>query len=411
MIDHEKSKLLYLNSGFDLELSETRSHHLHGAIAQMTQWFLPVGDPRDFVLLDMRAPDELLAYLDGAGLALPHVLEDEAPSGLLGEAWGWTESSVSRLGELGVELRHPPLDVVKEVNSRDFCFKLGIENKLGVTGAFLEQDPLRLIDRKLCPPGPTVLKAMHSNAGRGMMVRRGESWTARQIQSIEKLAGDGQTVVVEPWLARRGDISTRFDLGTDGAIENIFHYRTLIGPDGHCAGDLLEPDDDCMQPWTKSLDRAAMIAGRSLFEAGYFGPVGLDHVLYQDGDGLSLAAAVDLNARHTLGTLAQAIWKKLHRDKPLLLRLVSGKKHRLPADYTDFGKLLGDLSWNRAKGEGVILLTALRVESGGALVQPRRSLFCVQAKDRDSLKGIYSELLKRLGRKLDDRLPFEALRT
>ncbi len=405
----EKANMFYLNSGFDLELSKTNSHHLHGVISQMTHWFIPVLEPRDHVLVDLPVPEEFLCYLRKTGLEPAQVTEQNGPSGISGQAWGWTESSVKRLAGAGAELIYPPLQVVKNVNSRAFCFKLGREHDLGTPGAYLELDPSKVLEDGFCSAGPMVLKTMHSNAGRGMLVRRADGWSSRQIANIKKIHDSGQILVVEPWLSRIGDISTRFDLSADGKASNICHYWSLIGPDGHCAGDFLCSGTEDFERWGESLDRAVDVASRALAASGYFGPVGLDHFLYRHGREVKLAAMVDINARHTLGTLAVALRKKLNEHRPLLLRLISKKKHRLPADYDGLRQLLGDLWWNRKNSSGVILLTALRVQSGGSLVQPARSLFCLQAQSRESLKEVYMQLLERLGHKLDRRLPFEPM--
>ena len=410
------SRLWYLNSGFDLELSGELTHHLHGAIAQMTHWFIPAAAPGDFVLVDLPTPADFLDYLSGIGLAPARSVVGNAPSGLSGEAWGWSESSVERLLTQGAEVCHPPLGIVREVNSRAFCHKIGVENDLGTPGAYLESDPARLLDenpRRSTPSyrGPIVIKAMHSNAGRAMTVHRRDQWSAKQVSFLKKLSACGHAVVVEPWLQRVADISTMFYLNASGQFSRAMHYWTLIGPDGHCAGDFIEPGTEDFEKWNEALARSMEVAGRELSLAGYFGPVGLDHFLYKSRQEIKLAAMVDINARHTLGSLAVALQGKLNPKRPLLLRLISRKKHRLPGDYDSLKKLLGDLWWSRQRGQGVILLTALRIKSGGAIVQPARSLFCIQAEDRGSLRAMYSQLLVRIGNKLDTRVPFELIDT
>ncbi len=405
--NRKNRRLWYLNGDFDLDMAGESAPHLEAAVVEMSLWFMTVGDPQDRILLDCEAPDAYLDHL--AGYRIPHpapALPGEKYPDLTGHPWGWSARARERLVGLGADVRHPDLDVVSKVNARTFCYRVTAELGIGVPGARLLDDAGNLLRGEMDRNGPLVVKPMHGNAGRGLLLLPGGEWSQSQRACLAELADGGEPILVEPWLDRTGDISSRFDLAPDGAISHLQHHRTLSGSRGAFFGVILEPSGGSLQGWADRLDAAAEGVGRALHRTGYFGPVGIDSFEWRDRAGdPQLALAVDINARLPMSTIAYALQRKTRPDHHLLLRTMSAKKHRLPDDYRSWLSTLDELAYDPRTGTGVFLATPLFVFRHGKRQQPKRSLFCLLAPDKARLQDLYSRFIQRTSRSRHHSLP------
>jgi hypothetical protein len=207
-------------------------------------------------------------------------------------------------------------------------------------------------------------------------------------------------VVVEPWLERLQDLSSRFTVGRDGSVTAPGHHRTHASRAGAFFADLLVPDDPVLAPWRSRLDEAAMAAGAALGRAGYFGPAGTDSFVYRDRRGdRRLAATIEINARMPMSTVAYALRERLGPDRVLYFRFIGRRRHRLPETYAALTQRLGPLAFDRARRRGVVLLTPLRVRHAEeAWHRPARSAFVVVGETESEVLALDERLRRAVSR-------------
>jgi hypothetical protein len=399
-------RLWYLNGDFDLELAGEPIGRLERAVAEMSLWFLLAAEADDRVICDRTPPPEYLEHLVDAGLVVAKPAEEgQRYPEHSAEAWGWTERSRDRLAGFGARLSHPPLEVVARANGRLFAHRVTQELGLGVPGA-TQVEPGRLLRGESPLSGPQVVKPLHSAAGRGMLRSLDGSWNPQQQAVLEVLEDQGAPIVLEPWLERTTDLASRFDLDENGRLSKLRHHRCLVGTDGTFYANLMRPEET-QEGYADILAQAAERIGQALSQEGYFGPVGLDAFLYRDKGGeQGLAAAVDINARHPVCSLAYALWQRIGLEQCFLLRTLTVKKHHLPNDYQAWSELLGATAYEKSSRNGALLLTPLRLPHPQGSIQPKRSLLAIVAPTMTDLENLYRDAFPRLGKRVNPRLPW-----
>ena len=165
------ARLWYLNGDFDIELSQVRAPHLSSMVAEMTAWFVALGAFLDRVILDVTPHTGYFDYLRWAGLtpAQPVQPGQQLPNHL-GEPWGLCASAKKRLRTYGVKLNQPQLDVVRQVNSREFGYQ--ISHAALHRPQFLVCEASRLLLDQVGLSEAVVIKQMHTNAGRDLTHQR-----------------------------------------------------------------------------------------------------------------------------------------------------------------------------------------------------------------------------------------------
>lgn len=274
--------------------------------------------------------------------------------------WGWSEQVLTWGRRCGLTCPAPPIDAVREVNSRRFSFEL--EQILGVNtaGAKLISSPdeLAAAVQSVRPSQRWMLKGLFGMSGRERFIGHGKSaklreelkpllqrlitrrqhpmqttqgdWFIPRVPKIRReslipneptvdeiipramlawfvnhLNRDG-AVVLEPWLDRIAEASMQWDIPQRG--EPIFvGVAPMIDPpnsSGGYFGSRTDPRDAADSPWNEAIADTARVA-REVQRRGYFGPLGIDAMLYRDADGQTrLRPIQDVNARWTMGRLA-----------------------------------------------------------------------------------------------------------
>jgi len=391
--------LYYLNSLFDLELGGFSTGSVMQAAAEMTTLFVPVARAGDYVLLDVRVPDEYWAYLSLCGIECPTpVRGDERIEGLHAVAWGYNEQSASRLAKLGATCRHPDLSVVRMVNSRLYSQRLCAELGLGVRGAEA-LETLDSVERALASREhfPAVIKPAFGNAGYGFMVKESKELSEGERARLEEILRTCGTVTVEPWLERVLDISSRCDIAPDGTVGGMSHHVCHANAAGTFFAILLDPADSSVAHWRAELGEAGTRVAAALHRDGYFGPACFDSFVWRDAQGEEqLSAVVEINARHAISTVAYALRDHLAAASACYLRLIGRRRHELPDTYRDLKKILGADSFRRSTRRGVVLVTPLRVAHNGHWQQPSRSAFFIAAPSAEETLRIDERLRTKL---------------
>lgn len=259
-------------------------------------------EPRKSVRLAMRTHVEHLA----ASLLGPHdLLVDEASPpaiarGLGGRAFCPTPRAIAMLERAGAKPEpHPPVDVLRRVNSRAFASSLGAT--LPGAAFVTEVEVARTLLRTAPPVGQGWrVKHAHGMAGRNQRIVLPTAIDEAALRFVRAgLAGAG--VQIEP----------------NVAIETEYAVHGFIGEDGTPAlGTLVRQQCDARGAWVATepigvdapsdvVDRMTEEAGRvavALAAADYFGPFGVDGFTYRDRTGgLCLQPRSEINARYSMG--------------------------------------------------------------------------------------------------------------
>ena len=221
-----------------------------------------------------------------------------AHEGCIGKAWCPTPSALRALTRVGATIAAvPELAVLRRVNHRAFCTELGPM----LPGArFLDDfDAIVATLSEPTPSGSWLLKLPYGFAGTGRLpifvgrLTDGERGWIRQSLSKGGLQ-------VEPLVDRLADFSIHGTVAPDGTLRLGVPVRQEVSPGGVWESACLpSPSDLAAAERLALLDEAERV-GRALFEAGYFGPYGVDAFRYRWGDETRLCSRCEINARYTM---------------------------------------------------------------------------------------------------------------
>jgi len=217
-------------------------------------------------------------------------------SGFVGRAWCPTPQALARLSAAGVKAEpHPDAVVLRTVNHRLFAHQAG--GGLPLQRYFTERAPLEELLRRA--ERPWLLKRPLAFAGRGQMRFYGPISEKQWSWVDVSLAQDG--LIAEPFVTPTLEVSVhgfvwqsgRSELGRI-CVQDVSERGVFRGLRLASTGEL-EPEETAAL-----LVQADRVAGL-LWQAGYFGPFGIDAYRYQIDDCRGFCALSEINARYTMG--------------------------------------------------------------------------------------------------------------
>lgn len=222
--------------------------------------------------------------------------------GAPGRAWCPTPRALDALRSVGAEPPDAPaLEVLRSVNHRRFCARLGDD----LPGARFAASPAEVLDAvRAAPPRETatdtwLLKRPLVAAGRGQRrVRAGDPEPGDRAW-IEA-ARDG--LQVEPRVVLALELALHGELDRRGGLRR--GRATVHEPDagGSWRASRLPREDELDPELAGALAAELERTAAALHAAGYFGPFGIDAFLWRGAGGAPrLRARSEINARYTLG--------------------------------------------------------------------------------------------------------------
>lgn len=389
-----KPKLLFCNVDVDTDLTSGRSARQRQSCLDARFYFLPCGGPDDRIILDAAAPESYRSYLSGLGLGLPReCAEGEGLPGHAAFPWGWSRSAIDRFRRHGAHLHHPPLEAVRAVNNRRFCHETARRHGLGLEGAVLCPSAAEARAHvRASRTFPLVLKPEHGNAGIGLVLL--ESTEEAEGVAVDRpFSHPGSSAVIEPWVDRSADLSSRMELDRSGRVVALTHHRALVNRAGVYFGNLLLPEDPLIAGWRRRMEEGAAIVARELHAAGYFGPAGLDWIVHTAG-GRESCVLVDINARQPMSLLAYSLRARLAPGRPCLLLFAPRRRYPALTDYTSWRRRLGKYAFDPGSGTGILLFTPLSYAAGGLDYRPLRHGFFIAAKTAEEI-GEHDRYLRK----------------
>ena len=281
-----------LNLDADEELRHPSGYTPSAATTRLVQRFVPslqglvrAGD----VILDSGG---FRAATAGAGATLP--------GRFVGQAWCPTPSALACLRHAGVLLPATPhLEVLRLVNHRTFCARL--EQTLEQARYVRSFEELTRHVGQF-PITTWLLKRPHGFSGRGSRRVSFPHPEANDRRWIEASLKEDAGLQVEPWVERLRDFALHGYIDASGAMRLGAPTLLECGSRGEWLGTRptgaadLEPQEETL------LRQIATGSARALFEAGYFGPFGIDAYRWRDAEGRQhFNPRSEINARYTMG--------------------------------------------------------------------------------------------------------------
>ena len=295
---------------------------------------------RDDILFMRERPSiEHLIALQRAGFQLPEFMtEDELDGRKLGgmRPWAWSPE-VSKKWQARADQVSPkvawqwrdalPAEWLSKQAGVDLLKHLGEEAPLVSD----DVEAIREEVERIHADGPVLLKGIHSCAGRSHLKVEPSEWENALDWVKANLDRHGK-LLVEPWVERVADFSMLYEMTPDGVesvgasvIENDAHGRYLGTRVAAKWTTLLE---DEVTTWLhREVDIQQWIEERwpealQKLLPGYIGPVGIDCMVWRDGEGLNWSPVVEVNVRMTMGRVALELAGKSRPGRSGRLRIL-----------------------------------------------------------------------------------------
>ena len=236
-----------------------------------------------------------------------------------------------------------------------------------------------------------VVKEAHGLAGHNAIRLWEPEMLPAQRRWLAHALGDGQQLVVEPWLEREWDFSVQLELGPSGL--KLCGYTGLLNDrKGQFLANWAEADySRCLPAKMAALFSATVdISGHlqrlygeifSLLEAelqrvGFAGPVSIDAFVYRTPQGdCRLKPVVEINPRYTMGRLTVELMKHTCPGSCGLFRLVTRVQARAEGfmDLSSYACSLSERLPLRLEGEPVPKI----LQGAFCLNDPRQAQVCL----------------------------------
>ncbi len=355
-----------------------------GAAAGRTVW-PEHSDPQRMVTEDAlacpRLLDELRAMADGGTYLMP---------------LGISSAEEELAKETGLPLAGTTAQICKAVNGKIFSRQLVDETGLtSVPGRICHTvGELRAaLTEQLALGGRVVVKESLGVSGRGMVVVKDEAGAARLLRLIERRGADAPAnLVVESWIEHATDLNYQLVVSRTGNVRFETVKAAVLRDNvhqGHRFPVELPPAamDDLLA--------ATETIGKALHAEGYFGMVGVDAMLGQDG---TLYPCLEINARFNMSTYQSRIAERFIPEGAHAIAATFGLRPSRTHSFGEVADALGELLFDGRSLPGVLVnnfatLNAAATDDGN--FHGRLYAICV-ADSADEVLAVRQEAEARL---------------
>ena len=314
-------RLFLGNFDFEYRLAEpTRESpaKLQRLNAELATAWLSIANDGDWIWTPLAI--EATFFQQAVQQGLPHVIPvialKDVPKGIECVPWGWSRDVLKLVTRFGWSANPPPEAVVRQANSRSLSEELerlwgcGLETARRIESLAALKMAIRSRDRSdeaWVVKAEFGMSARERILGRGPLTDADENWVRRRLDSCG-------VVFFEPWVERIGEIGIQIEIPKAAEPYLIGLTPMLVDRRGQYAGSWFGYDDSRFlaerNSWPEAIE-VAIRAATHLKSIGYFGPVGIDAMVYRDRNGsCRLRALQDINARWSMGRLSLG-WREL----------------------------------------------------------------------------------------------------
>ncbi len=280
--------------------------------AELSPCLTAAASPEDFILCPELIPPDFTDYLRSFGIIPPKFVGPDQLPEILNtvthlQPWGWTQELVDQFdGELKIRSTHPSFDAVKLANSRVFSFQLSQLLNCLLDGESSLQSASSLESSLQRPEFDNgfVLKENFGQSGRGQIIGETRKLTEKQAAWAANRLGGNRVLFLEPKLKSLAEFGIQWDLPEEGPPQLFGVTQLKSSTRGQFIGSTVRIDEQQF-PELESIIDTQRLACLQIQQIGYFGPVGIDAMIYEKSDGKRAARPLqDINARWTMGRLA-----------------------------------------------------------------------------------------------------------
>lgn len=303
------------NTNFEFELSNQKTDTLqesfekHPLVLQLQ--YLPVlyAKPSDGVVVTHLADDNYIRSFCQSHI-LPFNTKEPIQCNQI-VSWGYSQQIAIWAKTNGLHYEMPSWEIVKLVNGKVFSF----ENSPKLPNSTLLRDKSELQSWLKMAPETFVLKCSYGVSGRGNLIVNQLNLN-RALAFCEKEWNEHRSIIAEPWMERVFDFSTQWQIDRISGI--VFVGATVIQNDSRGAyqSTTTGPEEKIFSSYYQFLQEHkthALSILQKIQEHGYFGPVGIDAMIYRDPskpEKLCLHPIVEVNARQTMSLVALLFQRK-----------------------------------------------------------------------------------------------------
>ena len=280
------------------------TRHIRRLEAELAALWLAVAFDGDFILCPESIESRFWSRMRELGCpeVIPVTFDEvpRLPRGTEFVPWGWCNNVRNLAQELNLDVHAPPQDVVWHVNSRLFSshlekgFGCGPEGVIRVTSLA----ELQLASETI---RDAIVKSNFGQAGRGRF--RGSS-AQELIAWGTRILADQGGIVIEPPLEKVIEFGCQWIIFPDGSIQFLGATELLSNRNGSYLGTRVNGAERTSGR-LRGIVEVQLQALERIRDCGYFGPVGIDAMVYRDETGTERVRPLqDINARWTMGRIA-----------------------------------------------------------------------------------------------------------
>ncbi len=220
--------------------------------------------------------------------------------------WGWTDQIRDLAQELEIQVQSPPHEAVLATNSRSCSLMLSRKLSCQLPGE-MEVHSMSELKRALSQStfaDGFVMKSEFGQSGRGQIMSRGNDLSENENRWAKKRFENGRTLYLEPKLNPVNEFGIQWEIPQQGAPA-LFGITSLnSGRNGQFTSSTVNIQLDLF-PELEFIIEKQQEACHEIQKTGYFGPMGVDAMVYVDADeARKIRPLQDINARWTMGRLA-----------------------------------------------------------------------------------------------------------
>lgn len=284
--------------------------------AELASAWLAIAADGDLVWTPLAFDEEFWSETQLAGLprVTPLYSLVEAPREVECVPWGWSVEVRRWSEQAGWQMMAPAAEAVSLANSRRTSASLETEWNCGLPGS-RPVESLADVNQAIQSLGLEqrwVIKAEFGMSARERILGRGNP-AESDVHWIERRLKQQGVVFIEPWVDRFGEVGLQFDVPRQGSPQFVGATPMVVDARGQYAGSwfsyrpLRFPAE---QPLWDHAISVAMSAASRIQSLGYFGPLGIDAMVYRGENGLPQVRPLqDINARWTMGRLSLG-WRR-----------------------------------------------------------------------------------------------------
>jgi len=192
------------------------------------------------------------------------------------------------------------------------------------------------IDLLLKKQSPLVLKAPMSSSGRGIQIIRKAQLNTSNRQWISGVLKQQNYLIAEPYLEKLMDLSFQFQVLEDAEIEYLGYSIFETNSNGQYNGTFIHPD---LQKFIaekyipelefKIEETAQMLKSAlktSVYVTGHRGFLGIDALVFENQDCLTVQPCIEINSRMNMGILTMFLERIIHPESEGKFELFYGNE-------------------------------------------------------------------------------------